>query len=85
MVSSPEDGEGIKRDSWKQRLSYEAEELAILEAFEPLLQKGQVEIDFTPNGSLAALKEKLKENHYHILHYTGHATFDQNNNVGLLQ
>ncbi len=31
MVSAPEDEENLRQDSWKHRLSYEAEELAILE------------------------------------------------------
>ncbi|MCP5046742.1 MAG: hypothetical protein GY940_06195, partial [bacterium] len=40
-------------------LDYEMEEIAILEAFEPLMREGLVEIDFTEDGSLEALEQKL--------------------------
>ena len=54
MISSPEDAKHTSR------LSYEQEEFLILQAFAPLLDSGRVEIDFTDDGSLEALKEKLK-------------------------
>lgn len=67
MIASPEDaGAG-------SRLSYEAEEDQIIRAFQPLYEHGQVQIDFTGDGSLSGLKRKLKENHYHILHFSGHS------------
>lgn len=69
MISSPED---TKHTS---RLSYEQEEFLILQAFAPLLDSGRVEIDFTDDGSLEALEEKLRKNKYHILHFSGHASF----------
>ncbi len=69
MISSPEDSE------WKSVLSYDKEEYSILEAFQPLLQAGLVEIDFTEDGSLEALTAKLKKNKYHVLHFSGHGVF----------
>ncbi|WP_282777978.1 tetratricopeptide repeat protein [Phaeodactylibacter xiamenensis] len=67
MISSPEDTHA--------RLSYEEEEDQIIQAFGPLYEHGQVQLDFTEDGSLQSLKRKLKENHYHILHFSGHGTF----------
>ncbi|ETR72312.1 MAG: TPR repeat-containing protein [Candidatus Magnetoglobus multicellularis str. Araruama] len=69
MVSSPKDA------TYKNRLNYEGEEMAILHAFEPLLQSGAVEIHFTNNGSLDELKRKAEHNKYHLLHFSGHGTF----------
>ncbi len=85
MVSSPEAPRGAHPESWKQRLSYEEEENALLEAFEPLMQQGLVEIDFTETGSLNALEEKLTHNHYHILHFSGHAIYNDEKNEGFLE
>ncbi|WP_425422025.1 tetratricopeptide repeat protein [Phaeodactylibacter xiamenensis] len=67
MISAPEDTH--------TRLSYEEEEDRIIQAFGPLYEQGQVQLDFTEDGSLQSLKQKLKENHYHILHFSGHGTF----------
>ena len=66
MVSSPE-GE--------KRLAYEEEELQLLRAFSPLMAQGLVQVHFTEDGSVENLKEKLEENRYHILHYTGHGLY----------
>ena len=67
MIASPEDDSA--------RLSYEEEEDQVIRAFQPLYEHGQVQIDFTEDGSLQGLKRKLKENHYHILHFSGHGIF----------
>jgi tetratricopeptide (TPR) repeat protein len=79
MISSPEDLE------LKKRLSFEQEELLMLKAFEGLMQRGEVEIDFADDASLETLRNKLKENHYHILHFTGHASYDQQTGKGYLE
>ena len=71
MVSSPEDS------SVRSRLSFEEEELAILRACGNLFETGQVQIDFTEDGSLHNLRQKLKDNHYHILHFSGHGVFHE--------
>lgn len=77
MISSPIDS------SDKSRLSYEAEEDQIIKAFQNLLITGKVQIDFTEGGSLSELERKLKANHYHILHFSGHSIFK--NQKGYLQ
>ncbi len=68
MVSAPEGA---------TRLDYEQEELKLLQAFAPLLEKGLVQIHFTDDGSRDNLKEKLQANKYHILHYSGHGTYHE--------
>ncbi len=72
MISSPEDADH------KNRLSFEEEEFEILKAFQPLLESGLVQIDFTDDASLETLTHKIKANKYHILHYSGHAIFKEN-------
>ncbi len=69
MISAPENSTG-------GRLNYEEEEGLILRAFEPLFNSGLVEIDFCEDGSLETLEAKLKRNSYHVLHFSGHGTFD---------
>ncbi len=71
MVSSPEDS------PVRRRLSFEEEELAILRACGNLFETGQVQIDFTEDGSLHNLRQNLKDNHYHILHFSGHGVFHE--------
>ena len=66
MVASPE---GVTR------LAYEEEELQLLRAFSPLMSQGLAQVHFTDDGSLENLEEKLKENKYHILHFTGHGSY----------
>ncbi len=79
MISAPEDID------LKHRLSYEEEESKILAAVEPLMFSGEVEIDFTEEGSLESLKRKLAANKYHILHFSGHAIFREKDRTGYLQ
>ncbi len=78
MISSPKDVQV------KGRLNYEKEERQILKSFKPLYRSGEVQIDFTDNGSLAALKRKISQNNYHILHFTGHGNFDEEKGEGRL-
>jgi tetratricopeptide (TPR) repeat protein len=78
MISSPKDVHV------KGRLNYEEEERQILKSFKQLYRSGEVQIDFTDNGSLAALKRKIGQNDYHILHFTGHGDFDEAKGEGRL-
>ena len=71
MISSPEDA------TWDSRLSYEEEEDQIIQTFEPLFNSGQVQIDFTDDGSLENLQEKIAANRYHIIHFSGHGDFSR--------
>ena len=68
MVASPE---GVTR------LAYEEEELQLLRAFSPLMSQGLAQVHFTDDGSLENLEENLKENKYHILHFTGHGSYHE--------
>ncbi|MCP5102378.1 MAG: tetratricopeptide repeat protein, partial [bacterium] len=79
MIAAPMDAR------MKDRLSYEEEEREILEAFQPLMQSGLVQVDFTEEGSLEALERKLKENRFHILHVSGHGVFVEEDGKGYLQ
>ncbi len=76
MVSAPED---LNRTG---RLDYESEEQQIIQAFGELFTNGQVQIDFTDDGSLEGLQSKLQANHYHILHFSGHGVFDEEGRMG---
>lgn len=79
MISSPKD---VVQEG---RLHYEEEERQVLRAFEPLFQAGEVQVDFTDNGSLQALRSKVELNNYHILHFSGHGDFDEKKGQGILQ
>jgi tetratricopeptide (TPR) repeat protein len=78
MISSPKDV------ALEGRLHYEEEERQILRAFEPLFQAGEVQVDFTDDGSLEALRRKVELNDYHILHFSGHGDFDEEKAGGFL-
>jgi tetratricopeptide (TPR) repeat protein len=79
MISSPED------TPYEKRLSYEEEEFLILKAFEPLMSSGDVEIDFTDDGSLQTLERKLKRNRYHVVHFSGHSIYKDGTSYLLLE
>ncbi|MCB0567500.1 MAG: CHAT domain-containing protein [Lewinellaceae bacterium] len=70
LISSPLDHQG--------RLDYEKEEAALREAFFPLEQAGIAELVITSSGSLEALERELNNNSYHILHFSGHGHYLQN-------
>ncbi|MGB0930927.1 MAG: CHAT domain-containing protein [Chitinophagales bacterium] len=69
MISSPENA------SYESRLNYEEEEDQIIRAFENLFDIGGIEIDFTDDGSLDNLAEKIAANRYHIVHFSGHGVY----------
>lgn len=68
MVSAPEDA---------SRLKYEEEELRLLHALAPLMSRGLAQVHFTDDGSLENLVEKLAENQYHVLHFSGHGAYEK--------
>ena len=69
MVAAPEtDGEA-------GRLRYEEEQALIAEAFGPLLRRGDIEIQFTADGSEAALRQALDAPRYDIFHFSGHSEY----------
>lgn len=79
MVSSPEDL------NYNKRLSYEEEEQIILKALSPLWSTAQVQIHFTEDGSLASLHQKLQQQHYHILYFSGHSIYRNDTGYLLLE
>jgi len=68
MVSAPEGAKG---------LDFEHEEAQLLKAFNPLMEDGLVQVHFTDDGSLEDLDRKLQDNHYHILHFSGHGSYEK--------
>lgn len=76
MISMPEDS------PYSDRLDFEKEEHKIITAFLPLYQSGAIQIDYTDNGSLNALRRKIKLNNYHILHFSGHGRFVEDDEKG---
>lgn len=79
MISSPEDLD------IHHRLSYEEEEDVILRALGPLWQTGQVEVDFTEDGSLETLERKLAAGFYHVLYISGHGAYQNDTGYLLLE
>jgi len=79
MISSPEDL------NYNKRLSYEEEEQIILKAVSSLWIANQVQVHFTEDGSLANLQQKLKQQHYHILYFSGHGIYKHNTGYLLLE
>jgi len=57
------------------RLDIEEEEHCIQRAFDPLILKGLVELDFIEEASLGEIREELTRKKYNILHYSGHGTY----------
>ena len=78
MTSLPEDL------SHEERLHVEEEEKAIVESFDRLFRAGEVQIDYTFDGSLEALQQSIERNNYHILHFSGHGQFDRDRHTGYL-
>lgn len=70
LVSSPLDLEE------HERLAVEYEQERLLQALDSALGAGQIEIEFEDEASLTNLESALDEGRYHILHYTGHGTFN---------
>jgi len=66
MVSAPEGA---------VLLDYEREELRLLQALAPLMSRGLAQVHFTDDGSLENLAAKLRENRYHVLHFSGHGYY----------
>ena len=77
MISAPID------EKAGPQLDYESEERQIIRAMSPLIEEGLVQIDFTEDGSLEALKNKLASYPYHALHFSGHGTYQ--NGKGMLE
>ncbi len=60
------------------------EEDLILSATSAARRTGQLEIEFTPNGSPESLETALREFDPHLLHFTGHGVFVSEKDTGFL-
>lgn len=56
-------------------LNSSAEKERIQKALEPLLKRGQVELEWVPGSRARDLKEKLEKGPWHVIHYIGHGDF----------
>ena len=54
------------------------------EALQGLLTSGRVELDRVPTGTLAALRDKLRDGEYHVFHFIGHGRYDPNTQDGVV-
>jgi tetratricopeptide (TPR) repeat protein len=65
-------------------LNTEKEQEIILEALDKLQRERKLDIDFVDDASLDTIQDYLSEKDYHILHFTGHGVFDENQDKGFL-
>ncbi len=65
-------------------LHFAREEDLILTATAEARKNGRLRLEFTPNGTLEALKEYLGEYQPHLLHFVGHGVFIELQDKGLL-
>ena len=79
VISSPLDLEE------HERLMMEQEKEVLLRALDSAIAHGKIEVDFEDEPSLENLQAQLDENEYHILHYTGHGAFHDNENFLVLE
>ncbi len=57
------------------KLDLEGEEKRIREALAPLEKSGEITLDFETNPTTFNIRERLWNNVYHIIHYSGHAYY----------
>ncbi len=77
VISSPNDP-GIAP------LNTKLEQEVILEAVDKLHREHKMEIDFTEDATFETIERYLNEKDYHIVHFTGHGTFNDEKNKGYL-
>ena len=65
-------------------LHFTREEDLILAATAQARKAGRLRLEFSPNGSLETLEEKLREFQPHLLHFVGHGVFVDSQDRGLL-
>jgi WD40 repeat protein len=75
MVSSPVN---------YHKLDVEHEESLLQQALAPLLETGQLAIDWLDQATLPALHKALRKQDYHIFHFIGHGGFDESTEQGVL-
>ena len=65
-------------------LDAQAEWQALQAALKPLVDGGQVHLEYLPASTSRSLREALRRRDFHILHYIGHGTFDEQSQEGQL-
>jgi CheY-like chemotaxis protein len=67
-----------------QRLDVEAEWRKLSEALGDLQRQGLVSLTRLPQATEAALRRQLRQGEYHIFHFIGHGSYDQETKSGVL-
>jgi len=67
-----------------ERLNSEQEQMLIMEAVDRANAANQIEIEFLDEASLKNIGDKLDEEEFHILHYTGHGEYSDKDDKGYL-
>lgn len=75
VISSPSD---------QMPLDVEQEWTTLNEALSELEQRGLVALEQLENASLSALQRQLRRSEYHIFHFIGHGSFDEDSQDGVL-
>ncbi|MBD3233435.1 MAG: CHAT domain-containing protein, partial [candidate division Zixibacteria bacterium] len=78
VVSSPLDLKDY------ERLQIEQEQVMILQALDSSIAAGRMEVEFLDEASLRNIQERLDEEEHHILHYTGHGVYREDEDRGYL-
>lgn len=71
FTSLPED-----LDQEKERLDVESEQANVLEALDPLIHQGLVELTIPDDGRFAHFKQLLREQEFHLVFLSGHRQFN---------
>ncbi len=67
-----------------ERLQIEREQMLILQAVDRAVSANRIEITFEDEASLRNIQTLLDEEEYHILHYTGHGLYSEQEDKGYL-
>ncbi len=67
-----------------ERLQVEQEQMLIMEAVDRAHVANRIEIEFLDEASLPNIQDRLDEEEFHILHYTGHGVYNEKEDKGYL-
>jgi Tol biopolymer transport system component len=56
----------------------------VSQALQPMVKEGRVALERLETPTLEALQQRLRRTDYHVLHFIGHGTFDDNREDGVL-
>jgi tetratricopeptide (TPR) repeat protein/CHAT domain-containing protein len=80
VISAPDD-----LPEPQKMLDYDREQEWIITALDPLTSKGLAQVDFTVGAGLAEIEDQLAQGQHHILHLSGHGSFDGNMGYFILE